>query len=155
MCSRSALVFLHPPPLRVAALAQDKFYFAVSPEDVSAPAGSSAVLRCAVSESRGISYGWTYNGRPVTTASSRRQAVLVDGGAESQLRIGRLDRVRDQGEVACTATNTSTGFSLTSRAAVVHVQCKSETTQPYSLQRQPPPLAGHKFSSISHVYFSR
>ncbi|XP_034234666.1 inactive tyrosine-protein kinase 7-like isoform X2 [Thrips palmi] len=107
-----------------AALAQDKFYFSVSPEDVSAPAGSAAVLRCAVSEARGISYGWTYNGRPVA-ASSRRQIQHVD--AESQLRIGRLDRVRDQGEVACTATNTSSGFSLTSRTAVVQVQWLSES----------------------------
>ncbi|KAK3919402.1 Immunoglobulin superfamily DCC subclass member 3, partial [Frankliniella fusca] len=112
-------------PLPAPALAQDKFYFSVSPEDVEAAEGSAATLRCAVSEARGVTYSWRLNGRPLPSPAEARagarvqQTLLADN--EAVLRITRLDRAKDQGEVACIATNTSSGFSLTSRAATVRV----------------------------------
>lgn len=111
--------------------AQDKFYFSLSPEDVAAPAGSAVTLSCAVSEGRDVAYSWRLNGRPLQPSPRRQLLPMLPGQGQAQghtegarLRISRLDRARDQGEVACVATNTSSSFSLTSRAATITVLCE-------------------------------
>jgi hypothetical protein len=96
----------------------DTFYFSVNPEANSAVvAGRSTTLRCRVSAERGVTYYWQQYGKPLVNTTRRHQRG-------PDLHITRADRERDAGEFTCIALNTSSGFSLTSQAATINVQCK-------------------------------
>ncbi|XP_063227084.1 inactive tyrosine-protein kinase 7-like [Bacillus rossius redtenbacheri] len=122
--------------------AQDKFYFSKNPRDASVAEGRPATLRCEVSSGSGIEYYWALNGEPVPN-TTRRHQVGPD------LVITRADRARDSGEFACIARNASTGFSLTSLAASLDVQCEYLSISPslrlsVSLCAQPVPCTALK-----------
>ncbi|XP_049864534.1 inactive tyrosine-protein kinase 7-like [Schistocerca gregaria] len=114
-----------------AAVSQESFYFAESPSDTEVVEGRPATLRCRASRPDAISYYWEAGGARLPNTTRRHQRGPY-------LHFTRVLRHRDAAEFACIATNTSTGFSLRSRAVSLIIHWLGEQV---SVQLQSPSAA--------------
>ena len=103
--------------LAAAALALDDFYFSRHPQNLVVREGGSVDLECMVSNTSFIRFYWQLEGETVDNSSRRFQRG-------SDLHITRVDRRLDGGHFTCIAMNVTTGFSLTSLAASLNIQCE-------------------------------
>lgn len=104
-----------------ATYCEDDFYFEISPESRSVKSGEHLQLQCRVSNDQHIMYTWTLNGGNIYNTSRRFQH-------SNNLTILRTDPFLDSGTISCIATNTTSGFSITSLPAKLNIQCNYELT---------------------------
>ena len=96
---------------------QQDIFFDPAPFGKNVAEGEETRLRCDVSARQHIAFYWTLDDKPVQNNSRRFQE-------DSDLRILRVNREVDSGEFRCIATNTTTGVSIRSVAAVLNIFCK-------------------------------
>ena len=89
--------------------------------------GGSVDLECMVSNTSFIRFYWQLDGETVDNSSRRFQRG-------SDLHITRVDRRLDGGHFTCIAMNVTTGFSLTSLAASLNIQCEYTDWVPLTSQ---------------------
>ncbi|KAL0273510.1 UNVERIFIED_CONTAM: hypothetical protein PYX00_006149 [Menopon gallinae] len=101
--------------------AQDSFYFSKYPNNTVVANGAPVVLECQVSHQENIIYYWNLNDTRLNNTTRRRQVG-------SNLHITRTDRLLDSGEYSCIAENVTSGYSLTSKTALLDITCKSNSS---------------------------
>ncbi|XP_022705488.1 uncharacterized protein LOC111269867 [Varroa jacobsoni] len=93
---------------------EDDFSFAPPPQSVSVQAGHGTLLQCGVTDNTSIEIHWTRGGEPVVESVRRR----MEG---TNLRFVRVEPEFDTGEFQCIATNTSSGFTISSDPVSINI----------------------------------
>ncbi|KAL1124691.1 hypothetical protein AAG570_001315, partial [Ranatra chinensis] len=95
----------------------ETFYFTQHPEDLTVVEGQPVKLDCKASSPAGVEYSWERGGETLMNTSRRHQSG-------HSLLFRRALHSEDQGDYTCIATNSTTGYSISSRTAALNVICK-------------------------------
>ncbi|KAL1006152.1 hypothetical protein UPYG_G00068510 [Umbra pygmaea] len=100
---------------KVLAVHTASFHFTKEPKSQDAWHGRSAMLRCEVSEAKGVSYTWLQNGATLNDTERR----FREGG---NLKFTAVDRMLDAGTFQCIAANNATGEQEHSEEASFNIK---------------------------------